>query len=187
MIGKTIGPYEFVERLASGGMGVVYRAEHHTLRVDRAIKLIRPDRAYDREARERFLREARAAAGLDHPNIGMVHDIGETEDGLLYIVMTLYRGETLRARLNRGVVGVDEAHELVRQLAAGLSAAHSARVVHRDLKPDNIMLVDGNVRILDFGLALVKTDGRTTASFLPTPSGTRLGTYKLHVSRTGTL
>jgi serine/threonine-protein kinase len=153
--GRTISHFDVGEVLGAGGMGVVYRAHDKQLGRAVALKFLLPHYNLDASAKARFLREAHAAAALDHPNLCTVHEVGTTERGLLFLAMSLYEGETLRARLKRdGSLPVSECLEIARQIAEGLQAAHAAGVVHRDLKPGNVMLLpDGTVRILDFGLA----------------------------------
>jgi serine/threonine-protein kinase len=132
-------------------MGVVYRAHDETLRRDVALKVL-PETTDD-ERRQRFLREARSAAGISHPNVAVVHQVGE-DGGRAYIAMELVDGESLRQRLDRGPLGVAAAMDLARQIARGLAAAHDKGLVHRDLKPENVMIAaDGVVKLLDFGLA----------------------------------
>ena len=150
--GRRLGPYEVRDHLGGGGMGDVYRARDLRLERDVAVKVIRGRHLGD-EARVRFQREARAIAALSHPNVLAVHDVGEAA-GLPYLVTELLDGETLRARLRRGVPPVEHAVSWARQIALGLAAAHDAGIVHRDLKPENVILTrDGRVKILDFGLA----------------------------------
>ena len=155
LTGRTISHFDLREALGAGGMGVVYRA--HDTRLGRvvALKFLFPHYNLDASAKARFLREAHAAAALDHPNLCTVHEVGTSDEGWLFLAMALYQGETLRARLTRdGPILVREALEIARQIAEGLQAAHAAGIVHRDLKPGNVMLLpDGTVRILDFGLA----------------------------------
>ncbi len=153
-IGRTVSHYEILDRIGGGGMGVVYRARD--VRLDRtvALKVIAPEIGPDSEARRRFLNEARAASALDHPNVCTVHEIAETDEGRLYIVMAAYDGETLRARLGRGPMAEQEAVEIGEQVARALAAAHERGIVHRDVKPDNVFVTrEGVVKLLDFGLA----------------------------------
>jgi serine/threonine protein kinase/Tol biopolymer transport system component len=153
MIGITVGHYRVLERLGGGGMGVVYRAEDTKLGRMVALKFLPPELTRDDEARKRFLREARSASQLDHSNICTVYEIGEA-DGKTWIAMAYYDGETLKRRIERGPVAVDEALTIAGQIARGLGKAHASGIVHRDVKPANVMLTrDGVVKILDFGLA----------------------------------
>ena len=153
--GCTISHFEVREPLGAGGMGVVYRAEDTRLGRIVALKFLLPPYNLDAAARARFLREAHLAAALDHRNLCTVHEVGASDDGRLFLAMALYPGETLKARLARdGAMSVCEILEIAREVAEGLEAAHAAGVVHRDLKPGNVMLLpDGTVKILDFGLA----------------------------------
>jgi serine/threonine-protein kinase len=155
LTGRSISHFDVREPLGTGGMGVVYRANDTRLGRAVALKFLLPHYNLDASAKARFLREAHAAAALDHPNLSAIYEIGASDDGWLFLAMALYEGETLRARLTRdGVVPVQEALGIARQIAEGLQAAHTAGIVHRDLKPGNVMLLpDGTVRILDFGLA----------------------------------
>ncbi|HET6340799.1 MAG TPA: protein kinase [Gemmatimonadota bacterium] len=152
-IGTTIGRYRILSLIGSGGMGVVYRAYDASLERDVALKFLPPlSTRLDDEAR--LLREARAAAALEHPNICTVHEIGQTEDGQPFIAMALYEGETLKERLRQGPLPVEEAVTTAVQIARALSAAHARGIVHRDVKPGNVILgPDGTVRLLDFGIA----------------------------------
>ena len=153
---KLIGRYKVVRQLGRGGMGVVYLAEDPSLRRLVAVKLLPPYLHADSVANKRFLEEARAASALDHPNIATIHEIGETDQGQLFITMTYYDGETLRSRIERGDIDPDEALGLASQIAAGLSAAHRKGIVHRDIKPENVVLTtDGVAKIVDFGIAKV--------------------------------
>jgi serine/threonine-protein kinase len=142
-------------------MGVVYRAYDTRLGRAVALKFLLPPYSLDASAKARFLREARAAATLDHPNLCVIHDVGATDDGRLYLAMALYAGETLKARLARvDGMAAGEVLGIATQLAAGLEAAHAGGIVHRDLKPGNVMLLpNGAVKILDFGLAKATDQG----------------------------
>ena len=169
--GRTVSHFRVLEPLGAGGMGVVYRAEDLTLGRTVALKFMLPDYTIDDTAEARFLREARSVAALDHPNICTVHEAGTSADGLLYLAMSYYSGETLKERLtSNSSFPVDRALDIAGQIARGLSCAHAAGIVHRDLKPANVMLTsDGTVKILDFGLA--KSRDQTL-----TASGTVMGT-----------
>jgi len=150
---QTIGPYTLETRLGAGGMGEVYQA--YDKRLDRwvAIKLIRPEHVENAMARERFRREARAAARLSHPSIVQIYDVVESDESDA-IVLELVEGEPLSRRIARGPLPVEEAVRFGRQIAEGLAAAHARGLVHRDLKPENVMVtLDGQAKILDFGLA----------------------------------
>ena len=153
---KLIGRYKVVRQLGRGGMGVVYLAEDPSLKRLVAVKLLSSYLHADSIANKRFLEEARAASALDHPNIATIHEIGETDQGQLFITMTYYDGETLRSRIERGNIELEEALGLASQIAAGLSAAHRKGIVHRDIKPENVVLTtDGVAKIVDFGIAKV--------------------------------
>ena len=161
--GTTLGPYQIVSQLGSGGMGVVYTATDPRLKRTVAIKLLPPDLTRDETAKQRFLQEAIAASALDHPNICNIHEINETPDGQLYLVMAHYEGETLKERIARGPLELDDAIDIATQVGQGLAKAHAAGIVHRDIKPANLMVTaDGTVKILDFGLAkLAGAEGMT--------------------------
>ena len=169
--GTRLGPYEIVSQLGQGGMGVVYQA--HDPRLDRhvAIKLLPPDLTRDEIAKQRFLQEAKAASALDHPNICTIFEINETDDGQLYLVMAHYEGETLKERIGRGPLELNDAIDIATQVGEGLAEAHQAGIVHRDIKPANLLVTRiGVVKILDFGLAkLAGSEGMTQ-------TGTALGT-----------
>lgn len=157
IIGKTVSHFDVKEYLAAGGMGVVYTAEDRQLGRVVALKFPLPHQQLDESVKERFINEARSAGALDHPNLCAVFEIAESEHGL-FLVMPLYAGETLKERIARdGVLKPDEALAIVQQILMGLASAHAAGVVHRDLKPGNVMLLpDGTVKVLDFGLAKIR-------------------------------
>jgi serine/threonine protein kinase/Tol biopolymer transport system component len=173
LVGRTLAHYRVVDYVGGGGMGVVYKAEDLRLERTVALKFLPPELTRDPEAKVRFLQEARSASGLDHPNICTIHEVGETDDGRLYLSMPHYGGETLRRRIERGPIPIDEAIDIAEQIARGLAKAHRGGIVHRDIKPANIMVTDdGVVKILDFGLAkLVGAAAITrTGSSLGTPA-----------------
>ncbi len=171
LIGRTVGHYRVVEHLGGGGMGVVYKAEDTRLGRTVALKFLPPEWSRDRDARERFLREARAASALEDSRICTIFDIDESEDGQLFIVMAFYTGETLKKRLERGRLPIGEVMDIAIQVAEGLESAHSAEILHRDIKPANLMLTGHDeVVIVDFGLAKLAGD------FTLTRPGSSLGT-----------
>ena len=151
----TLGHYRLDERIGEGGMGEVFRAFDTRLNRPVAVKVMRARRRSAREV-EAFLREARAASALNHPNIVIIHEVGETDAGDHYIVQELIEGRTLRStlRAGRGPIPLDTMIDVTRQIAQALSAAHAAGIAHRDVKPENIMIrADGFVKVLEFGLA----------------------------------
>jgi len=151
-VGTTLGPYRIVSLLGAGGMGEVYRARDTRLGRDVAIKVLAPHVATTPEVRARFEREARTISQLNHPHICTLHDVGH-QDGVDYLVMELLEGETLAHRLEKGPIPVAEALALGMQIADALDRAHRAGVVHRDLKPGNVMLTKSGAKLMDFGLA----------------------------------
>ena len=171
LTGSTVLHYRILERVGEGGMGVVYRAEDTRLKRSVALKFLPPDLTRDPEAKARFTHEAQAASSLQHPNICTIHDINETEEGQLFICMDLYEGETLREKIERGLLPAEEGMHVAVQIAQGLARAHEKEIVHRDIKPANIFVSDdGMVRILDFGLAKLSGQSRITRE------GSTLGT-----------
>src|SRR5271156_5430499 len=143
--GSKLGPYEIVAPLGAGGMGEVYRARDTRLDRTVAIKILPPHLSEKPEARERFEREARAISSLSHPNICHLYDIG-SQDGASYLVMEYLEGETLAARLTRGPLPLDQVLRYGIELAEGLEIAHRGGVVHRDLKPGNVMLTKSGAK-----------------------------------------
>jgi serine/threonine-protein kinase len=176
MLGRVIaGRYRLEMRIGEGGMGVVYRARH--VLIDRivAVKLIRPDLRGETHLRAWMLREARAANRVDHAHIIDIHDIGETEEGELYLVMEYLVGQSLSSELARGTMQLSRGVDILEQMCAALARAHDLGVVHRDLKSDNILLTTRGgrkdfVKILDFGLAHLAMDPRLA------PKGAVFGT-----------
>jgi serine/threonine-protein kinase len=171
-IGQTIAGYRIEERVGRGGMGVVYRAEHLNLRRRAAIKIIAPDLAESEGFRERFTREARIAAALQHPNIVTVYDAGEV-DGILYLAMQYIEGNDLAAMLRKdGRLRPYRAIDVIRQVASALDAAHAEGLIHRDVKPANVLIEGRTAFLTDFGLTK-RTDGTHTEL---TRSGDVVGT-----------
>jgi serine/threonine-protein kinase len=171
MLGKTVSHYEVLEQLGGGGMGVVYKARDTRLGRSVALKFLSAQLGASPAHKERFLREARAASALDHPHICSIYDLGETEDGGLFIAMAFCPGETLKERIARGPLPFEEALLIALQIAEGLASAHSHGIVHRDIKPGNVMVgEDGTVKLVDFGLAKLAGDSDLTRT------GTVVGT-----------
>lgn len=152
----TVAHYKVLHEVGHGGMGVVYKAEDVRLNRIVALKFLPPNLTRDELRRERFMREARAASSLDHPNICTIHEIEEAPDGQVVLVMAYYEGETLAHRIRRGKLDIDASLNIARQLASGLVHAHERGVLHRDIKPANLILNSRDeVKIVDFGLAKV--------------------------------
>ena len=157
--GTKLGHFEILSAIGEGGMGEVYRAHDDKLGRDVAIKVIRADAIESTDRRERFVREAKAAAVLNHPNIATVYEIDEA-DGLTFIAMELIEGVKLSDLIASGNLSTERAVEIAIDVAEGLSAAHAKNIVHRDLKPANIMILeDGRPKIIDFGLAKLLETG----------------------------
>ena len=170
MIGKTISHYEILEELGCGGMGVVYRARDLKLDREVALKFLSLKSA-DKTEKARFIHEAKASSKLDHSNICTVHEIDETSEGELFIVMACYHGETLKDIISKGPLPLEKAMDFAVQIAMGLKEAHDHGIVHRDIKSANIMVTSrGQVKIMDFGLALLSGGTKLTKT------GTTLGT-----------
>src|SRR6516225_9944884 len=151
MIDSTISHYRIISKLGGGGMGVVYKAEDIRLHRFVALKFLPESVAGDAPSRARFEREARTISSLSHPNICTLYDIGQ-QDGSDYLVMEFLEGGTLADELARGRLSVPQALPIAREIASALDRAHRAGVVHRDLKPGNIMLTKTGAKLLDFGL-----------------------------------
>jgi eukaryotic-like serine/threonine-protein kinase len=182
--GQTFGHYRILELLGEGGMGEVYLAEDTRLGRKVALKLLPGHLEKDARRLRRFEREARAAAALSHPNVCVIHDVDETADGQHFITMEHVEGETLRERIGRGRMRLEESLGTAVQVASALAAAHAAGIVHRDIKPENIMVrPDGQIKVVDFGLAKLMEEQSAfinpeTATKLPakTELGMILGT-----------
>ncbi len=178
-IGSVLaGKYRLDARIGRGGMGTIYKGLHVMLGKPVAVKLINPDLVTSPEMAGRFQREARAASQLDHPNIAIVHDLGQTEDGTLYIAMEFIEGESLKELIRReGQLPAERIVAFLRQIAGALQAAHRRNIVHRDLKPQNIMVTTGSdgretAKLLDFGIAKMFDEEATQL----TATGLSIGT-----------
>src|SRR5215831_13933200 len=150
--GTKLGPYEIQSPLGAGGMGEVYRARDMRLERSVAVKILPAQFSSDPVCKQRFEREAKIISSLNHPHICVLHDIG-SQDGVDYLVMECVEGETLAKRLDKGPLPLDHVLKYGAQIADALDKAHGKGVVHRDLKPGNIMLTPMGAKLLDFGLA----------------------------------
>ncbi len=170
MIGQTISHYRILSKLGEGGMGVVYKAEDLKLHRFVALKFL-PPHVSDEDAAQRFVNEAHAVSALDHPNICAIYEIDQTPEGQMFIVMPCYEGASLQAIVKQGPLDLGRAVEIARQAAKGLAKAHERGIIHRDIKPGNILVTsDGLSKIVDFGLAKLATQTRLTRA------GTTVGT-----------
>lgn len=178
LTGSVFGRFRILSVLGRGGMGIVYLAEDAALAREVALKVLSLDVAEDPEHRQRLLREARASAALSHPNIAAIHEMGEV-DGRLYIAMERIMGESLRQRIDKSPLSQDEAISIAKQILQGVAKAHEAGIVHRDIKPDNIMVnTEGVAKVLDFGIAKFVVGHRDTTgpNATTTEHGRLLGT-----------
>ncbi len=161
--GERVGNYQILAMAGAGGMGVVYKALDIKLERTVALKFLPPELNASEKDKERFLKEARTASSLDHPNIGVIHGVEETPDGHAFIVMAFYEGESLTQKIRRGPLPVRDAVDIAIQMAKGLEAAHARNIVHRDVKPSNVLITQhGLAKIVDFGLARVVTSPTMT-------------------------
>src|SRR3984957_6366872 len=159
IVGQTVSHYVFLEKLGEGGMGEIYKARDSRLNRSVAVKVLAPGRTRDPERRRRFIQEAQAASGLNHPNIITIHDI-LSEGDVQYMVMEHVSGQTLQALIAAGRLPLLQLLQISSQMANALAVAHAAGIIHRDLKPANVMVTGyGLVKILDFGLAKLMDPG----------------------------
>lgn len=173
MIGQTVSHYRILEKLGEGGMGAVYKAEDLRLQRTIALKFLSPALTSDPEAKQSFINEAQTASALDHPNICTIYEIDETAERQVFIAMAYYQGETLKSKIERGPTSLQEAITLIRQIGGGLAKAHEKGIVHRDVKPANLMVTDDQVvKILDFGVAKFQSraDFASPGVIIGTPS-----------------
>src|SRR3990167_11563201 len=154
MISQVISHYRVIEKLGEGGIGIIYKAEDVKLKRIVALKVLPESFTRDEESRRRFTLEAQAASSLQHNNICTIHEIDETENGQFFIAMDYYEGETLKSKIGKEMLSLDEIIKIITQIAEGLNKAHKHGIIHRDIKPANIFIIkEGTVKILDFGLA----------------------------------
>ena len=176
--GTKIGPYEALDQIGAGGMGVVYRARDPKLGRDVALKVLPDAFARDAERMARFQREAKVLASLNHPNIASIYGL-EDSGATHALVMELVEGPTLAERIRSGAVGIDEALRIAKQITEALEYAHERGIVHRDLKPANVKLTaDGAVKILDFGLAKAVAGDASSLDMANSPTISRMATQQ---------
>ena len=163
MTGRIISHYKILEELGRGGMGVVFKARDLKLDRDVALKFLPPHLISSDEEKQRFIHEAKAASALQDSHICTIHEIDQTEDGQMFICMDYYHGETLKKKIERGPLKLNDALNFSVQIVSGLQTAHEAQMVHRDIKPANIIITDkSEIKIVDFGLAKLKGQTRIT-------------------------
>jgi serine/threonine protein kinase/tetratricopeptide (TPR) repeat protein len=154
MIGEIISHYKILEKLGEGGMGIIFKAEDLKLKRTVALKVLPESFTKDEESKRRFIHEAQAASSIQHNNICTIHEFDESKDGKFFIAMDYYEGETLKDKIRKELLNIDEIIDIITQIAEGLKKAHDSGIIHRDIKPANIYITkDGTVKILDFGLA----------------------------------
>jgi serine/threonine-protein kinase len=173
LTGRQVGAYLLRERIGAGGMGEVYRATDTKLHRDVALKILPETFVTDPDRLARFKREAQVLASLNHPNIGGIYGL-EDSNGVQALVLELIDGQTLADRIEQGPIPLDEAFTIARQIAEALEAAHEQGIIHRDLKPSNIKVKrDGTAKVLDFGLAKALEPGSTVADISQSPTVVR--------------
>ncbi len=186
MDGEIISHYRILKRLGTGGMGVVYEAEDTRLERNVALKFLPEELNGDAHALERLQREARAASGLNHPNICTVHDIGE-HDGRHFIVMERLHGQALKQQIDARRITTDVAVELAIEIADALETAHGRGIIHRDIKPANLFVTErGHAKVLDFGLAKM-SPGRRAVGMSMSATATRVELLTSPGSAVGTV
>lgn len=169
LVGHGVGRFRVLSRLGQGGMGIVYRAKDSVLGREVALKVLPQEVMRDAGRRRRFLKEARLAAAINHPNLVAIYDVGE-EAERIYLAMELVDGRSLRDELSSGPMDLGDVLRIGAEMARGIARAHAAGIVHRDLKPENVMIAsDGSVKILDFGIATIRASGVDGTT--PTESG----------------
>ena len=176
--GTKLGPYEIQSPLGAGGMGEVYRARDTRLERIVAVKILPSHLSEDPEAKQRFDREARTISSLNHPNICTLHDVGH-QDGIDYLVMEYLEGQTLADRLGKGALPIEQVLKYGVEICDGLEKAHRSGVVHRDLKPGNIMLTKTGAKLMDFGLAKASLASAAATSGLSATLATPPGSHPL--------
>src|SRR6476620_6213590 len=174
-VGTQLGPYRLQGRIGAGGMGEVWKAEDTRLLRPVAVKILSERIATDEESKVRFLREARTAAQLNHPNIATIYSV-DTQDDIMYVAMELVEGKSLAEMIAGATLSRGESVRMARLVAQALAEAHSKGIVHRDIKPENIIVTPRTVKVLDFGIAKQVGVAKTTENATLTQGGMILGT-----------